>query len=671
MAFDKWLEIVLERNEDGMRALAVGGRGEQPTPVLLGPGFSPESLKQFSQAVRIAASKGQQLDDAWRERAQVLHHDLFREDIQTVWARLQEAADGGPVLLRLMLHAGELQSVPWEALRESGSATGFLGSSADVLLARGVRSNEPWSPRLVSGAVRVLPVSPTDTQALLVLKGALAEGIAAGEIEWLEPLTGPHASWDFLSNRLGQEPFPHVIHFIGHGCVDQGTPRLCLVDLDGEPSWIDVELLGQQIQERLRKFLRLIVLDACEGANPGALACAAELLARDGADAVVAHLWPVRADVARKSSAAFYRSLTGKAVQRGDVARALNHARRAVLSGFDCSAEAFSPVLYLRGHDPVLFEFQGRMLSPPRPVSSNEGVGQPPPVLRQLMKGPFTLLLGDQWRDERLLLEGFHERLCEELAKDDSAELSNLPLSALSERYELRFGESNLNDELERVFESAGTASPFIANLARRLEPGVHITLLRLPVLELALAEQRPELTLYAIQPPERGERGPSTMMRREAGASGWERLLKPPRVSELEQGLVVLRLYRGYLPTKRFKRPLITEDDYLLGIQALKDLPPIELYDFIAGNLHTRPVLLLGMSMLSWHHRMLLYRLFEMRPLPRGSMALLEPEAGKKERTLWEDGQCLPGKVGVQVIEASVSEQAVPLDMFAEGGAP
>src|SRR5262249_36503445 len=132
---------------------------------------------------------------------------------------------------------------------------------------------------------------------------------------------------------------------------------------DGDESWLPAELLAQQLKASLSGFLRLIVLEACEGARPGAFASAAEILGRAGADAVVAHLWPVKADVARTCSAQLYRARAGGDRQKGDIAVALNEARRAILGAFEGSAEAFSPVVYLRGPDGVLFDFKGRKVT--------------------------------------------------------------------------------------------------------------------------------------------------------------------------------------------------------------------------------------------------------------------------------------------------------------------
>jgi hypothetical protein len=113
--------------------------------------------------------------------------------------------------------------------------------------------------------------------------------------------------------------------------------------------------MAQELAASFGDTLRLIVLEACEGARPGMLGSAAELLAQAGADAVVAQLWPVRSDMARACSTSFYRTLTTAARSRGDVAASLSAARRSLLLE---SAEGFSPVLYLRGADPGLFDFK-------------------------------------------------------------------------------------------------------------------------------------------------------------------------------------------------------------------------------------------------------------------------------------------------------------------------
>ena len=663
----RWLEIDVERAGSELRVRALGSRGEQTRPHTLSPALDAGLLSQFTRQVREAAARAKPLGTSLKQ-AQTIHQALFKEEVQEVMLRLREVAGGEQLLVCLMLHQdGSLQEFPWEALCEPDSTLGFLGNSPDFLLARGVSSKEPMQPREVRGAVRVLAIAPSDEEALTGLRVSLEESIAAGEIEWLEPLLGAGARMTYLFDRLKREPLPHIIHFIGHGSVNaKGAPILRLADEDGEESWIEAELLAQQLKEGFRKYLRLIVLDACEGARPGALASAAEWLTRSGADAVVAHLWPVKADLARACSRDFYRSLTGAVQQRGDVALSLNQARRAVLGSFGGSAEAFSPVLYLRGHDPILFDFKSRKILPPPGPSTHSAHATPDvraPALHRILEAPFTLVLGDRWKDERVMLDGFRERLQRALTQKMGSLPANLSMSALTQHYALHFGEEDLDLEFQQSFGDAAAAHPLIGALARKLVPGFHVTLQRLPLLELALADQQPDLTLYLIQPSATAEGGQATVLKREGGAARWEKLRQLPGSFDLTREAVILRHYSGYLPPHLFMRPLITEDDYLLGINELDAMLPLELADTLMGELNVRPALLLGLSMLTWHHRMLLYRLFGKRPLPSGSLVILEP--GEEERELWERGRILPARAGVQVLELSAGELAIPIEEF------
>jgi len=651
-----WLEIDIGAAGAELRTTVRGCRGERPEPETLGPEVTSERLRAFADNLRAMAQKQSPLEGQL-EQAQAFHGALFQGAVQKVLLPLREVAKDGPVLLQLGLTEQHLQAFPWEALCEPRTKRGFLGNSTEVLVARGVASTQPWLPREVQGAVRVRALVPqeTHTPALRALQGALHDSIASGEVEWLEPLTGARLQPRYLPELLRREPLPHILHFLGHGGVKaDGTPVLQLVDEDGEERWLEVESLVEQLKASgLHKHLRLIVLDACEGAQPGAFASAAELLARTGVAAVVAHLWPVRNDVARLCSSTFYRSLTGaNSPQKGDVALSLHEARRMVLMEHG-TAEAFSPVLYLRGHDSVLFDFKHRKeLKAPAPTPRTDN-----PLalaLEPLLEAPFSLLLGDQWGHQRPALEDFHQRLREELANTGGAQPpEHLATSALAQQYLLRLGEKELDFVFQETLGDEGTPPPFLGMLARGAKPGVHVTLLRLPLLEQALAEHRPELTLYVIQPPEPGGKR-ATVMRREAGGKRWERLARPPAMLDLERELVVLRLYRGYLPPNLHDRPLLTEDDFLLGVHALEQMLPPDLADAIQSALLRHPTLLLGLSMLSWNHRMLLYRLFGQHALPSGSLAVVEP-GGQEECKLWEEGRGLPGKAPLRnVFETS-----------------
>ncbi|WP_224360422.1 CHAT domain-containing protein [Hyalangium versicolor] len=603
--------------------------------------------------------------------AQELYQALFQKGLQQTLHQLQGSAHGEPILLRLNPVDLDLHGIPWEALCRPETTVGFLGTSQQVSVARGASSLKPWEPCQVKDAVRLRVISPSDEGAPERLKAVLHPSLETGELEWLKPLTGSQASVSFLLNRLRYPPVPHILHFICHGGLDEaGHPTLRLADKEGQESWLKVELLAQELESLTRDTLRLVVLEACEGARPGALASAAALLAQAGVGAVVAHLWPVRADVARRCSAVFYRSLAGTAAHRGDVARSLHDARRTLLADFRESAEAFSPVLYLRGHEPILFDFRGRTLrqapSASAPAASSVPVEPAARALLEMLQKPCSLLLGDHGPNS---MEALRQALHAELQGTPWETSSTLPLSALAQRYALQFGDEALNTQFQTVFQEGMSSMPLVDVLARRLGPGVHITLLRAPVLEEALARHHPSLPLYVLQPARSDSR--SVLILQQVPGQGWVKLKKPPEALDLEREAVVLRCYRGHLPNRVFSAPLLTEDDFLLHVRKLEETLPPELATPLKSVLARQPALVLGLSLLSWEHRHLLYSLYGRRPLPEGSTVLREP--GDIESEAWRSGQGLPGGVeggGTRLLQAASSELAEYLDSQMPGGA-
>jgi hypothetical protein len=647
-----WIELEFVRVGAEIRLIARGSRGEQTAPLSLTPDIDVDSLTRFASAVRGAALRSRSLLPDLLEKAHALHRGVLGPAIEPLRARLAEAA-GGPLLLRLVLPDADLAAVPWEAICKPGEALGFLASSPDLLPVRSVITTEPWQPRTVRGALRVLPIAPNGDASLEVLTSALADQVAAGAIELLDPVKDLAASATALFDRLRREPIPHVLHFLGHGGHDKGVPVVRLADDDdGEETWLPVELLAQQLKASFGDFLRLIVLECCEGARPSAFASAAELLAKAGADAVVAYLWPVKANVARACSTAFYRALAGADQGKGNVAVSMNEARRALLGAFERSAEAFSPVVYLRGPDGVLFDFKGRKIAPPAPATAMRSApGGMPPAFTRLLAKPFTLVLGDRFKDQRSALTSFRDKLHKELIKVSVPVGSQMSMSALAQRFAMHRGAGKLGAEFQRAFRGGAPPPPFIDAVASFIGPGVHVTLLRHPWFEIGLAEQQPDRTIYVIQPNEKG----TLMLRREAGASDWEDLDAPPAAFDPDEDILLFRPFGGYTPEHIFARPYLTEDDYVHGLGKLTEALPCDLADVALSTLSFRPVLFIGLSMHTIQHRMLLHQFYP-RGVPSGSLAVLDPE--EAERGLWERGAGLPGNdEGVDVIESTVEE--------------
>jgi hypothetical protein len=660
-----WLEIDLETKGEDVRIGGRGSRGEHPPAHTLAPERGLAALQSFANKVGRAVRSGKPLDPSVVEAAQALHDDVLKGELRDVVARMIEASKGERLLLRLFVHDPRLQAVPWEALCKPGTTEGFLGTDSRLLVARGVNSSEPWEPREVRGAVRVLAIAPgTDERALPVLREALERSIDAGEIEWLDPIAGPAISPRTLYDKLRRGKSPHIVHFLGHGGVDMSNRPILRVadDEDGEEVWITAEALARELDASFCEELRLVILEACEGAKAGAFGSAAEILAKAGADAVVAHLWPVKADVARVCSTEIYRSLTGADRTQGDIGKSVAAARSTLLAQ---SAEAFSPILTLRGPDSVIFNFQGRRVMKPGGKRKSRNLA---PALQTLLEKPFSMVLGDLDEDQSTLRRELAQFMEENGDKQDEG----MSLSALTQRCELRFGQ----EVLHSLFQQALTATPpappppLVSAMGRLIPPGVHITLLWRPHLERAIADKQPGRTVYAIQPSISGSSGKPRIVKRAAGTTLWKMEPMMPKRFDVENEIVVLRMYGGYSAEARptFSQPVLTEDDPIHSLLSAEGLRPPSWMEELLARPRNQPGLFIGLSSLDQAHRLLLRWLYDKRPAPRESLAILMPKADPSEPEIWESGGGLPGTGRIAPIIEDPAQLAAQLDAFESG---
>ncbi|HRI67701.1 MAG TPA: CHAT domain-containing protein [Polyangium sp.] len=516
-------------------------------------------------------------------------------------------------------------------------------------------------------------VAPTGSTGLANLRQALDERIATGEIEWLDPVEGALAKVPAIFDRLRRKPFPHVLHFLGHGGINkEGQPCLRLGDDNDEEKWLPVEILAQQLDPSFRSVLRLVVLEACEGAKgstsaviSGSFTSAAQILAHKGADAVMAFVWPIQADVAQTWSTQFYRALTSADRGTGDVAAAANEARRAVVAQYDSCAAAFHSVVYLRAPEGRIFNFKNRHIKPPEPVGPISVAAQVvPPALTRILRVPFSLVLGDRLKNDGKALDKFRDNLRHGIPSN-AASRNGLPMSTLAQWFALHRGTKKLDTEFQKAFR-ASTQPPIISLIAQLLQPGVHTTLLRTPWLEKSLADAQPDRTMYVIQPQDGG----ALVMKREAGAEEWEELEKPPGDMDLDEVYLILRPYRGYRVDDVFTSAVVTEDEYhqWLPPKWLDKVVSMDVANVIDAALQDRPALMLGLSMLTANHRMLLQALHP-RAIPQRSLALLD-DGEDGEAAMWTSGAGLPGKnAGIEVLEVSTNEMQAAFEAIAEVG--
>lgn len=658
-----WLEIEMEAAGDTLRITARGSRGERMAPRVLALSQGMETLQTFTNKVGRAVRASREMDSSVLALAQEIFGVLVQGELHEILARLTDPTRPkgddpreSQLLIRLFVSDRALLSVPWEAICKPGTSEGFWGTDPRVLVARGVSSADPWIPREVTGAVRVLAIAPgSDERALLALREALAPAIDVGEVDWLDPITGPEIRVKVLFDRLRRGNTPHIVHWLGHGGIDiNGRPSLRLADdEDGEEVWITIDALARELNAYFLDELRLVILEACEGGKAGLLGTAAEALCKAGADAVVAHLWPVKADVARLCSTEIYRSLTATGAN-GDIGVSVAAARRTLLAQ---SAEAFSPILYLRGSNSMLFDFGRRKLTKPSGKRKSRTIT---PVLQTLLdKSSYTVVIGDVDEDRTALCEELRTFLKEH---GDSPE-AGLSLSAITQRCVLKFGEEVLHSLFQQVVAgSLSTApSPLIDAIGALLPPGVHLTLLWRADLERAIAAHQPNRTIYAIQISMTGNNAKPRIVKRSAGAPTWRMEPLMPKRFDVENDIIVLRMYGGYSPEARaiFSTPILTEDDHINGL--LGERPPQWLEELLSRP-RIQPGLFLGLSILDWRNRLLLRWLYDQRPAPKDSLAILSLTSDSSEPEIWDSGAGLPGTSRVAAIVEDPDELAQQL---------
>ena len=161
------------------------------------------------------------------------------------------------------------------------------------------------------------------------------------------------ATWTALQDRL-RRGNAHVLHFIGHGVFDDETNQgsLLFEDESGQPTLVSADRFKVLLHDQAD--LRLVFLNACEGAKGGrsdSFAGVAQQLVQQGVPAVVAMQFPVTDNAALTLSREFYKALA----DGYPVDAAVGEARKAIF-GLGDSLEWGTPVLFSRSQDNRLIE---------------------------------------------------------------------------------------------------------------------------------------------------------------------------------------------------------------------------------------------------------------------------------------------------------------------------
>ena len=289
-----------------------------------------------------------------------LFKSVFSEELMSTLRSSMEEAQKHYQGLRIRLRlndAPELVNLPWEYLYNP-SLNRFLSLSIDTPLVRYMELPERIAPLSVSLPIRLLVMisSPTDYPKLDVeqewnnLKAALCGLEERGliQIERIET-----ASPVELQYHLRRSDY-HIFHFIGHGGFNEQAQDgiLLFEDENKRGRQLSGQYLGTLLHDE--KTLRLVILNACEGAVSGSddpFAGVAQNLVQQGMPAVIA----MQREITDEAAITFAREFYTAIAEGFPVDASMSEARKAIFSlGNDI--EWGTPVLYMRAPDGKIFD---------------------------------------------------------------------------------------------------------------------------------------------------------------------------------------------------------------------------------------------------------------------------------------------------------------------------
>jgi hypothetical protein len=242
------------------------------------------------------------------------------------------------VRLALETDSPRLAAVPWECLRIPIRDT-FAGQSLKLSVVRAVRDPVALAPSRASRPLRILiavanpeeaPL-PGAEQEIAIVQRAVEDSADPGAIrlEIVRDTTDTK-----LRSKL-QTFAPHVLHFVGHGYVRDGTGYVALIGDEGEIQGFPADEVGTMLRDH---DILLAVLNGCTTGSSEAEDLAggvAQFLVAHGVPAAIATTRVILDDVALKFAEEFYGALTAGYPAEA----ALVEARKALsLRGWDWSA---------------------------------------------------------------------------------------------------------------------------------------------------------------------------------------------------------------------------------------------------------------------------------------------------------------------------------------------
>ncbi len=224
------------------------------------------------------------------------------------WLRGWVAEDDPAPVLRLDLHAAGagFGKAPWELLHDGVS---FLASRG-MVVARVVSSRK--SPLVRANRyleILFVAMAPEDGGPSLSYEAeevAILQAAATQPVGLLVEETGSLSGVRDAVLSLPDARRLDVLHFTGHGAMEDGTPYLVAESEFGEADWVSADRLGKALEG---VWPRIVFLSTCHSAERGTAPALGEEMVRLGAELSVGFAHPVYDRTGITAATAFYGEL--------------------------------------------------------------------------------------------------------------------------------------------------------------------------------------------------------------------------------------------------------------------------------------------------------------------------------------------------------------------------
>ncbi len=339
--------------------------------------------------------------EAVKQCGERLFRAVFTDDVYASFLRSRDTAleEEKGLRVRLRIDVPEFHDYPWEFLYNA-HLNQFLALSKDTPVVRYLELPYPVQPLTVQPPLKILVMisSPEGFPKLNVeeewkrLRDALAPLLRRGLVT-LERLKNPTLS--ALQQHLRRGEY-HIFHFVGHGKYSEHKQdgMLLLEEENGHGRPVSGQYLGTVLHDH--RSLRLVVLNACEGARTSQedpYAGVAQTLVLQGIPAVIA----MQFEIIETAAITFAQEFYGAVADGFPVDAAVSEARKAIFAtGND--VEWGTPVLYMRTPQGVIFEIPEALRA--RQPLADESVSYVDKELEQKLEGLYTEGLAAFWVED-------------------------------------------------------------------------------------------------------------------------------------------------------------------------------------------------------------------------------------------------------------------------------